>query len=78
MSTLMSCLHVFFISSTYKQRQAEIGKKLGKAKQHPEAEYSPFDNYSLSSSTLSFKNNRRYSKKCTERSAPVLMTLNDY
>ena len=79
MSTFMSCLHAFFYKQHfYKQRQAETGKKLVKAKQHPEAEYSPFDNYSLSSSTLSFKNNRRYSKKCTKTGAPVLMTLKYY
>ena len=34
------------------------------AKQHPEVEHLLFENYSLSSTTLSFKNNRRYSKKC--------------
>ena len=39
----------------YKQQQAEIGKK---AKQHPEDDLSLFQNYSLSSSTLPFKNNR--------------------
>ena len=38
-----------------------------KAKQHSEAELLQFENYSLSSSTLSSKNNRRYSKKCTEK-----------
>ena len=31
-----------------------------KAKQHPEVELSLFENYSLSSSTLSTKNNRRH------------------
>ena len=33
------------------------------AKQHPEAELWLFENYSHSSSTLSSKNNRTYSKK---------------
>ena len=33
------------------------------AKQHPKAELLLFENYSHSSSTLSFKNNRTYSKK---------------
>ena len=35
--TIINLLYTFFISNFYKQRQAEIGKKL-KAKQHPEAE----------------------------------------
>ena len=38
------------------QRQAEIGK-------NPEAELLLFENYLHSSSTLSSKNNRTYSKK---------------
>ena len=45
-----------------KQRQAEIGKKQAKVKQHPEAEFSLCKNNSLSSSTLSSKNNGRYFK----------------
>ena len=49
----------FFISKTYKQRQAEIGKKLSKCS---EAELSLFENYSDFSSTLSSKSNRIYSK----------------
>ena len=36
------------------------------AKQHPKAELLLFENYSHSSSTLSFKNNRTYSKKKKE------------
>ena len=36
-------------------------KNQAKAKQHPEAELLPLKNYSLSSSTLSPKNNKRYS-----------------
>ena len=56
-------LHAFF----YQQRQAGIGKKKqAKPKQHPEAELLLFQNYSLSSFTLSSKNNR-YSKKCTKK-----------
>ena len=49
----------------YKQRQPETGKNQAKAKQHPEAELLLFENYLLSSSKLSSKNNRRYSKNCT-------------
>ena len=41
-------------------------KTQAKAKQHPEAELLLFDNHSLSSSTLSSKNNRRPSKKYTK------------
>ena len=37
-------------------------KKQAKAKQHPEVELVLFENYSLSWSTLSTKNNRKYSK----------------
>ena len=44
----------------YKQHQTQNGKKPSKANQHPEAELFLSENYSLSSSTLSFKNNRRY------------------
>ena len=47
-----------------KQCQTETGKKLRKTKQHLEAEHSLFKNYLLSSSTISSKDNRRYSKKC--------------
>ena len=43
-----------------------------KAKQHSEAEILLFENYSLSSSMLSSKNNRRHSKNT---SLPVLMRL---
>ena len=32
-------------------------------------------NFSLSSSTLSSQNNKKYSKKCTKINAPVLMRL---
>ena len=56
--------HFFYKQPFYKQRPAEIGKKSSKCcEQHPEAEPLLFENYSHSSSMLSFKNNRRYSKK---------------
>ena len=42
-------------------------KKQAKAKQHPHAELFPYENYSLSSATLSLKNNKKYSKKCTKK-----------
>ena len=41
-----------------------LAKNKANAKQHPEVELLLFEYCSLSSSTLSFKNNRRYSKKC--------------
>ena len=56
----------FYKQQFYKKRQAEIGKNQAKAKQHPEAELLLIENYSLSSSTLSSKNNRRFSKKRTK------------
>ena len=46
----------FFISNTFVRN----------VKQHPEAELSLFENYSLSSSTFSSKNNTRYFKNCTK------------
>ena len=46
-------------------------QKQSKAKQHPEAELLLFENYSLFSSMLSSKNNRRYILKNAETtSAP--------
>ena len=46
------------------QRQDEIGKKIKQLlKQHPEDELLLFENYSHSSSTLSSKYNRAYSKR---------------
>ena len=42
----------------------KLAKNQTKAKQQPEAEIFLFENYSLSSSTLSSKKNKRYSKKC--------------
>ena len=62
----------------YKQHQAEIGKKnWAKAKQHPEAELLLFENYLLSSSTLSSKNNRAYSKKCAKKQVCLFVYFNE-
>ena len=47
---------LFFISNIF-VRNARL--KLAKAKQNPEDEFSLFENYSLSSSTLSSKSNTR-------------------
>ena len=54
---------LFYKQHFYKQHQAEIDKNQAKAKQHTEAELLRFKNYSHTSSTLSSKNNRTYSKK---------------
>ena len=51
----------------YKQYKAEIGKKLSKAKQHPEVELLLFENYSFFSSILSSKSSRTNSKKCAKK-----------
>ena len=59
----------FYKQHFYKQRQAEIGKKLKKkkkkknAKQHPQVELLLFENYSHFWSMLSSKSDRTYSKK---------------
>ena len=53
-----------------------MAKNQARAKQHVEAETLPFEYYSLSSSMLSFKINRRYSiLKTTKTSVPVLIKL---
>ena len=63
----ISHIQAFFIRNTFiSNARLKMAKNWAKAKQHPEAELSPFENYSLSSSTLSTKTNKRYSKKCTK------------
>ena len=52
-------------------------KNQARAKEHRETILFLCENYSLSSSTLSSKNNRWYSKKCTKTSATVHMRLYD-
>ena len=62
----------------YKQHQAEIGKKnQAKAKQYPETEILLFENYLLSSSTLSAKSNRSYSKKCGKKEVCLFAYFNE-
>ena len=57
----------FFISNTFiSNTRLNLTKNQEKAKQHPEAELWLIENYSLSSSTSSSKNNRRYFQKCTK------------
>ena len=56
--------HAFFINNTFiSNSKLKLTKNKTNAKQHPEAELLLFESYSHSSSTLSFKNNRVYSKK---------------
>ena len=63
----LSCrfkIQAFFISKTFmRNARLKMAKSSANAEQYLEAELSLFDNYSFSSSTLSPKNNRRYSKK---------------
>ena len=59
--------HFIYKQHFCKQYQAEIDKKnWARAKQHAEAELLLLENYVVSSSTLSSKDNRRYSKKCAK------------
>ena len=58
-------LNAFFISNTFISNiRLKLAKNQEKAKQHPDAELLLFEDHSLSSSSLSFKNSRAYSKKC--------------
>ena len=53
-----------FLSNTFiNKARLKLAKNQAKAKQQPEAKLLLLENYSLSSSMLSFKNNRS-SKKC--------------
>ena len=57
-----SISHIF----TNNARLKSAKKNEAKAKHNPEAELLLFESYSLSSFTLSTKNYKRYSKKCTK------------
>ena len=58
---------LFFTSNTFiSNTRLKLAKNQAKTKQHIEAELKLFENYLLSSSMLSSKNNSRYSKKCTK------------
>ena len=60
----LSPTHIFFISNIFiSNAKLKLAKNQANAKQHPEAELLLLENYSHSSSTLSSKNNRIYSKK---------------
>ena len=73
------CKRHFFRSNTFiSNTRLNLTKNQAKAKQPTEAEFLLFENYSLSSSALSSKNNEHvYSKKCAKKkkkaSVPTLM-----
>ena len=57
-------MQVFFINNTFTSNaRLKLAKIQAKAKQQPEVKLLLFENYLLSSSTLSCKNNKKYSKK---------------
>ena len=72
-------IHAFFISNTFiGNARIKLAKNQANAKEHPEAELWLFENYSYSSSTLSSKNDRTYSKKMSKRtSVSVFLRLYD-
>ena len=60
-------VRAFFICNTFTSNTRPIlTKSQAKVKKYLETEILLSENYSLSSSTLSSKNNRRYSKKCAK------------
>ena len=60
---ILTNLHAFFISNTFISNvRLKLAKNQANAKQQPEAELLLLEFFSHSSSTLSSKNNRRYSK----------------
>ena len=56
-------MHAFFNSNTKSNSSLKLAKSQVTSKQHSEIELLLFENYLHSSSTLSSKNNRAYSKK---------------
>ena len=60
-------MYAFFISNTLiSNTRLELKENWSKAKLHTEADFLQFENYSLSLSTLSSKNYRRYFKNLTK------------
>ena len=60
-------IQAFFVSYTFiSNAWLKLVKIQAKAKQHSETELLLFENYLLFTSTLSTKNNRKYSKICTK------------
>ena len=69
-------MHASFINNTFiSNARLKLAKIQAKAKQQPEVELLLFQNYLLSSSTLSYKNNRDIPKNTHKTSASVLMRL---
>ena len=67
---------LFFISNIFiSNARLKFVKNQTKAKQHPQAELLLFKNYSLFPSTLSSKNNRRYSEKYAKNECVWLMAM---
>ena len=61
----LSSLARFFINNIFiRNAKMKFPKNQAKAKENPEAELLLLRNYSLSSSTLSSKSNKRYSETC--------------
>ena len=66
---MLTKIHALFISSVFVSKyQAEIGKKIEQKLNNTVRllELLLLENYAVSSSTLSSKDNRRYSKKCAK------------
>ena len=58
---------LFFKSNSFvSNARLKLAKNQVKAKRQPEAELFVFENYSFSSSTLSYENSKKHSKKCTK------------
>ena len=58
----------FFVNNTFISNiRLKLAKNQAKAKQHAKTELLLFENYLLSSSTLSSKSNKAYSKKCANK-----------
>ena len=70
-------IHAFFISNTFisNARLKLAKKKQAKTKQHVVAKFLLLENYVRSSSTLSSKDNKRYSKKCAKNKYVYLNQL---
>ena len=74
---LVTRIHTFFISNTFiSNARLKLKKNQAKTKQHADAELLLFENYVHSSSTLSSKDNRRYSKECAKKKYVYLNILN--
>ena len=75
---MKNVIHGFSISNTFiSNTRLRLAKNQAKAKKHLKAELLLFENYS----PFSFKNNRRYSKKCTKNKYTCLrgyMTNDNY